>query len=319
MTKQTGKTRLLLLLRLLMEQTDEEHSLSTAEIVEYFRQRGIVTDRRTVKADAELLAEQGYDVVAVRGTQTRFFIGSRTFELPELRLLMDAVSASHFITPAKSETLIEKLGSLASVHQAKSLHSRLYVAERVKPVNEAVYYTVEMLRQAMEQNKQIIFQYYEYTPKKRKIRKHRGKIYRFSPYDLIWNDDRYYALGFSEGHGKVISFRVDRMCNVQPSEQDAVPRPEDYSIAAYGSKVFDMFDGEEAEIILCCENDMMNVIIDRFGERVHTWQEDDEHFCVKTNVYVSPTFYGWVFQFRRKIKIIFPAEIAQEYWEMCQL
>lgn len=319
MNKQTGKTRLLLLLRLLMEQTDEEHPLSTAEIVEYFRQQGIVTDRRTVKADAELLAEQEYDVVAVRSTQTRFFIGTRTFELPELRLLMDAVSASHFITPAKSEALIEKLGSLASVHQAKTLHSRLHVAERVKPVNEAVYYTVEMLRQAMEQNKQTTFQYYEYTPKKRKIRKHRGKTYRFSPYDLIWNDDRYYALGFSESHGKVISFRVDRMCNVQPSEQDVVPRPEDYSIAAYGSKVFDMFDGAETEVTLRCENNLMKVIIDRFGEDVHTWTEDDEHFCVKIKVYVSPTFYSWVFQFAGRIKIIFPDETAHEYWKMCQL
>lgn len=319
MDKQIGKTRLFLFLKLLYEQTDEEHPISTAEAVEYFRQQGIVTERRTVKADAELLQRTGYDIVATKGTQTKYFMASRTFELPELRLLMDAVSASRFITPAKSETLIKKLGMLASIHQAEALHTRLYVADRVKPVNEAVYYSVEILRQAMERNKQVTFQYYEYTPKKKKVLKHRGRIYRFSPYDLIWSDDRYYALGFSVSHNKVISFRVDRMCNVQPSEQEAIPRPEGYSIAAYGSKVFDMFDGEEIEVTLRCENSLMKVIIDRFGEDVHTWYEDDEHFCVKIKVYVSPTFYGWVFQFAGKIKIVFPGEIAREYWKMCQL
>jgi len=318
MDKQFGKKRILHLLHLLIEKTDEDHPLSTAEIMDYFRQQGIVTDRKTVKADVELLQQMDYDVVAVRSTQTKYFMGSRTFELPELRLLMDAVSASRFITPTKSKVLIRKLGSLASVYQAEALHTRLYVADRVKPVNEAVYYSVEILRQAMERDKQVTFQYYEYTPKKKKVLKHRGRIYRFSPYDLIWSDDRYYALGFSVSHGKVVSFRVDRMCNVQPSEQNAVPRPEDYSIIAYGSKVFDMFDGEETEVTLSCTNDLMKVIIDRFGEGVHTWTEDDKHFCAKIKVYVSPTFYGWVFQFAGKIKIIFPDKIAHEYWEMCR-
>ncbi len=257
-------------------------------------------------------------MVTVRGTQNKYFIGARDFELPEVRLLMDAVCASKFITPAKSETLIEKLGTLASIHQAKALDHRLY-AGRIKPVNERVYYSAEVIRQAIAAHRQITFQYYEYTPDKEKILKHNGRIYRFSPYDLIWNEDRYYTLGFSENHNKVISFRIDRICNIEETDRKAVEKPRDYSITAYGSKVFDMFDGEEVEIILSCTNNMMKVIIDRFGEDVETWRTDEEHFSVKTSVYVSPTFFGWVFQFCGKIRIIAPTEITRRYAEICRV
>lgn len=317
MEKQTGKMRLLMLLRLLTEQTDEEHPLSTAEIVSYFKERGIITDRRTVKADAELLIELGYDVITVRGAQNMYFIGAREFELPEVRLLMDAVCASKFITPAKSEALIDKLGTLVSVHQAAALENRLYVSGRVKPINEKIYYSAEVLRQAAETHRQVNFQYYEYTPNKEKILKHDGRAYHFSPYDLIWNEDKYYALGFSEHHEKVISFRVDRMHGVKLTGNPAAPKPEDYSVETYGSKVFDMFDGEETEITLSCTNDMMRVIIDRFGEDVAVEPINNDRFKAMVRVHVSPTFYGWVFQFCGKVRITEPQYIANEYSRMC--
>ena len=192
-----GEKRILMLFRLFMQQTDEEHPLSTSEIITYFGENDIVTDRRTVKADAELLAALGYDVITVRGAQNMYFIGSRTFELPEVRLLMDAVCASRFITPAKSEALIDKLGMLTSIHHAKTLENRLYVPGRVKPINEKIYYSAEVIRQAIEKRRQVTFQYYEYMPQKEKVLKHDGRVYRFSPYDLIWNEDKYYALGSS--------------------------------------------------------------------------------------------------------------------------
>lgn len=317
MDKQTSKYRLLMLLQLLMEQSDEEHPLSTAAIIEYFQQQDIVTDRRTVKADAELLSQLGYDVIAVRGAQNQYFIGSRTFELPEVRLLMDAVCASRFITPAKSEVLIQKLRTLASTHQAETLDYRLCVSGRVKPINERIYYSAEVVRQAIRARKQVTFQYYEYTPQKEKLLKHNGRVYHFSPYDLIWNEDRYYVLGFSRHHGKVVSFRVDRMCDVQLAADPAIPRPQDYSVETYGSKVFDMFDGEEKDVLLSCENDLMRVIVDRFGEDVHIEPQDKDRFYARVRVHTSPTFYGWVFQFAGRVRIISPQETADAYRQMC--
>lgn len=290
--------------------------MSTAEIIEYFEKQGIATERRTISTDVDLLCEAGFDIVTAKGTQNKYFIGARELELPEVKLLMDAVYASKFITPAKSQALIKKLSALVSVHQADKLQRRLYVSERIKPVNETVYYVADMIRMAIEQRKQIKFQYYEYTPTKRKILKHKGKVYRFSSYDLIWNEDRYYVLGFSNSHNKVISFRVDRMCNVATTDTPAVPPPSDYSIAAYGSKVFDMFDGHNATVTLRCKNDLMRVIVDRFGENVQTEVLDKAHFLATVDVSVSPTFFGWVFQFADEIQIISPPEIAHEYGEM---
>ena len=164
---------------------------------------------------------------------------------------------------------------------------------------------------------EVTFQYYEYTPQKEKILKHNGRVYRFSPYDLIWNEDRYYVLGFSRHHGKVISFRVDRMCDVQLAADPAIPRPQDYSVEAYGSKVFDMFDGEEKDVLLSCENDLMRVIVDRFGEDVHVEPQDKDRFYARVRIHTSPTFYGWVFQFAGGVKIISPEEIVDEYQRMC--
>lgn len=319
MDTQVSKRRLLMLQKLLEQRTDEEHPLSTAEIVEHFESHGILTDRRTVATDIDLLREAGYDIITVKGTQNRYLIGTRAFELPEVKLLIDAVYASKFITPAKSETLIKKLSSLVSSHQAENLQRRLYVSERIKPVNETVYYSADVICTAIEQGKQITFQYYEYTPAKRKVLKHKGKVYRFSPYDLIWNEDRYYVLGFSNSHGKVISFRVDRMCKVELSDAPAVTPPSDYSIAAYGSKVFDMFDGHSATVTLRCENELMRVIVDRFGENVQTEVLDKEHFLATVDVSASRTFYGWVFQFADAIRIISPPEIVREYGEMWKL
>lgn len=316
MDTQISKRRLLMLLKLLREQTDEEHSLSTAEIIEYFDKQGIVIERRTVVADIELLCEAGYDIVTVRGKQNRFFFGVRELELPEVKLLIDAVYASKFITPAKSEALIKKLSQFVSVYQADCLQRHLYVNERIKSVNETVYYSADVIRAAIEQKRQITFQYYEYTPTKHKILKHKGKVYRFSPYDLIWNEDRYYVLGYSNSHNKVISFRVDRMYKVTLSDAFAITPPSDYSIATYGSKVFDMFDGHNATVALRCQNDLMRVIVDRFGEDVCTEVLDKEHFLATVEVSISPTFFGWVFQFADGIRIVSPPEIVQEYKEM---
>ena len=260
----------------------------------------------------DLLTDMDHDIVVVKSTQNKFFIGSRTFEVPEVKLLMDAVFASRFVTEIKSKTLLNKLSTLVSENQAKSLQNRLVVSE-IKPINEAVYYTVDLINQAISNSRQVTFNYYEYTPEKKKILKHEGKEYHYSPYALIWNEDHYYVVGFSMNHKKVISFRVDRMCNVIMDEVPAVSPPKDFNISEYSKEVFDMFVGYDAALTLQCDNKLMKVIVDRFGEEIETNILDGEHFSTKVNVSVSPTFFGWVFQFGGGIKILSPKEILEEY------
>jgi len=305
-----------MLLKLLYAKTDEDHFLSTADIVDYFRSQDIVIDRRTVKADIDLLIDMGHDIVVVKSTQNKFFIGNRLFEVPEVKLLIDAVYASKSITKSKSENLIEKLSSLLSGDQATKLRKKLVISEQVKPMNEVIYYSVDIINRAIADNKQISFKYYEYTPEKKKALKHNGYLYAFSPYALLWNEDHYYAIGYSEKHKKVTAFRVDRMCEVRICDTDAVLPSAPFDIAAYSNEVFDMFPGREVVVTLKCENDLMKVIIDRFGEDVETTSIDDTHFQVTTRVSVSPTFLGWVFQFAGRIGIISPNEIVEEYQAM---
>lgn len=318
MGNQLSKRRLILLLKLLYAKTDEDHLLSTAEIVDYFRSQNIVTDRRTVKADIDLLIDMGHDIVIVKSTQNKFFIGNRLFEVPEVKLLIDAVYASKSITESKSENLIEKLSTLLSEDQANMLQKNLMLSEQIKPMNEVIYYSVDVINRAIADNKKISFKYYEYTPEKKKVLKHKGYTYSFSPYVLLWNEDHYYALGYSEKHEKVTAFRVDRMCEVRICDVDAVLQTVPFDITAYSNEVFDMFPGRKAVVTLRCENDMMKVIVDRFGEYVETKSIDDKHFYVETMVSVSPTFFGWIFQFAGRIKIVSPDKIVQEYQTMLQ-
>lgn len=316
MGNQLSKRRLLMLLKLLYSKTDEDHHLSTAEIVDYFRSQDIVTDRRTVKVDIDLLIDIGHDIVVVKSTQNKFFIGNRLFEVPEVKLLIDAVYASKSITKSKSENLIEKLSSLLSEDQSNKLRKNLVISEQIKPMNEVIYYSVDIINRAIADNKQISFKYYEYTPEKKKVLKHCGYLYSFSPYALLWNEDHYYAIGYSEKYEKVTSFRADRMCEVRICNADAIAPPTTFNIASYSNEVFDMFSGCDSVVALKCENDLMKVIVDRFGEDVETRSIDEKHFCVTTTVSVSPTFFGWVFQFAGKIEIISPNEVIEEYLKM---
>lgn len=311
-----GKERLLALLKLLYEQTDEQHPITTTEIIKYFAERGTNTDRKTVKQDVETLIEHGYDIVVLRTTQNAYFIGSRMFSLPELKLLIDAVESSKFITAKKSKELTDKLSRLASVHQAAQLQRHLYIAERVKPANEQIYYIVDRIHSAINDSRQISFQYFEYNAQRQKVFRNNGKRYRFSPYGLLWNEDRYYTVGYSEKHGRIVTFRVDRMLKVEIQEEKAVPEPDSFSLSEFARQVFDMYDGQTEKVSLICTNAMMKFILDRFGEEAATYPIDNDHFCADVELSVSRTFFAWVFQFCGDIRIASPAHVAEEYEKM---
>jgi len=308
------KSRILYVERFLETQTDENNPVKMQEILDYLENENIPASRKTVTQDIEHLVEAGIDVVCNAGHRYEYFIGERHFELPELKLLVDAVQASKFISVKKSAVLIKKLTAFTSVHQSSELNRQLYVEKHIKTENERTYITVDLLNEAINAGKQIAFKYYDYDQNKTKKYKHNRYTYMFSPYALLWNSDKYYALGYSNKHGKIITFRVDRIAAPKLLDTPAVTRPKDFDITLYTKSIFQMYDGSTLQkVTLRCENDMMASIIDRFGEDVETKALGDEHFSAFVDVSVSQTFFGWVFSFGGKIEIISPEITVSEY------
>ncbi|GHU87695.1 hypothetical protein FACS1894202_02440 [Clostridia bacterium] len=307
------KSRILYIKRFLEEHTDENHPATAGEIAAHLESSGVSGNSRTIVQDINELIESGADVVEVKGRPNRYFVGDRHFELPELKLLVDAVRASRFIPPKKSAALIEKLSAFASVHQRGELQRELYAAGRVKSGNEKAYITVDILHTAINAKRRVAFKYYEYDRHGKKTYKHKRKNYIFSPYGLIWSDDRYYAVGFSESHGKIIAFRVDRIALPELLDKPAAPAPEGFDIAVYATSVFNMYDGPETDVTLKCENDLMKSVIDRFGEDIRTEIVGEDYFTATVRAAVSPTFYGWVFSFGGRIEIAAPEEARAGY------
>lgn len=305
--------RILLVLKYLWENTDIEHPATIRDIIEYLSQNGYSVTRKTVTSDINDLISFGVDIDCQRSTQNRYFLDVRVFELAEVKLLVDAVQSSRFITTKKSKQLIEKLSTFVGPHQGEILHRQLYVDTRVKANNEGIYYLVDNIHTAIRERKKVTFQYLEYTQNKEKVLKHNGYTYSFSPFALIWNDDCYYAIGFSDKHSKIAKFRVDRMVGLTITEQVTEKKPEDFDVSDYFSQVFSMYEGKEQDVILRCDNDLMKHIVDRFGEKVYTAPLDDKHFCAKVTVSLSQTFYGWVFSFGGKMKIASPEEAVNGF------
>lgn len=313
-----AKPRILYLQKILLERTDEEHPLSTTQLIEILNNEyGISAHRTTVTKDIASLQEFGLDIVTIHSTQSKYFIGSRKFELPELKLLIDAVESSKFITNKKSDALIGKIHTLTSSGQVTKLKRNNYVVDRIKPDNEQIYYIVDAINDAINTGKQISFQYYDYTGLKKKVLKNKGEIYKLSPYNLLWNGDYYYVIGYSEKKGKVVTFRVDRIATIpEILEADAAEKLEDFDLAEFTKEVFFMYDGNKVTVDLRCDNSLMKTMIDRFGEDVTTLAYDMTSFRLITEVSASQTFFGWVFGFGGKVQILAPESVKEQYKQM---
>ena len=310
--------RIIELLRFLYQQTDEAHAVTVSEMIEHLKSKGIPSVRQTVYTDLDALDTAGIDIVQIKSTQNRYFIGSRIFEYPELKMLVDAVASSKVISAKKSQALIQKLGRLTSVQQAEQLQRLASLSSRVKPHNEKVYYIIDSIQTAILDQHQISFQYYEYTPEKKKILKHDGYRYILDPYALEWKNDHYYLIGYSHKHKGIAHFRVDRLTSVEPLDSKFQPMP-DFDVAAYTNKMVDMFAAEHAEQVkLLCSNELMRVIIDHYGEDIEISPYDDTHFTVIIEVNPSGTFYGWIFKFMGKIRILSPQSCVDKMQDIAR-
>ncbi|MBQ3480796.1 MAG: WYL domain-containing protein [Oscillospiraceae bacterium] len=308
---QKQKLKLLYLMQYLTQHSDEAHPVGIAQMVEMLAAHGILAERKSLYGDLEALREFGLDIVQARGKTVGYYVGTREFELPELKLLVDSVQSSKFITQRKTLALIRKIESLASVHDAVLLQRQVYVRNRVKSMNESVYYNVDEISSAITADKKIRFLYFEYTVKKERRYRRDGAFYELSPYALMWDDENYYMLAYDAETEQIRHYRVDKMTQISTLEsfRDGREAFKKVDMSAYTKKVFGMFAGEAETVRLRFSNHLAGAVIDRFGRDVMLIREDDEHFSVSIEAVVSPQFYAWVFGFGTEAEILSPAHV----------
>lgn len=300
---------------MLNEKTDEDNTMTINDMIAELDRYGITAERKSIYDDLEALRHYGLDIASRKSKTTDYYVASRLFELPELKLLVDAVQCSKFVTHKKSNELIKKIESLASYRQAQSLQRQVYVSNRVKTINESIYYNVDRLHAAIAENKKVSFKYFDYDIKKEKAFRKNGDKYSVSPYALSWDDENYYLITFSTKYNDFTHYRVDRMTDIDliDEERDPLPDREHFDIAEYTKKVFNMFGGEEVLVQLQFDNSLVNAVIDRFGKDVVIGKMDESSFYIWIKVAVSSTFFAWISQFGNKIKVLSPESVIEKY------
>ena len=309
------KTKLLCLYRMLLRQTDEEHPLTVLQIIEELARQDIKAERKSIYDDLEALRLFGMDIQSRKGKTSGWFVGDREFELPEVKLLMDAVQSSRFITQKKSDALIRKLEGLASVHQAGQLQRQVYVSGRIKVMNESIYYNVDKLHAAIAGQKAITFKYFDYDIQRKKVFRQDGKRYMVSPYGLIWNSENYYLVAFDHTHRELRHYRVDKMTEIVVTNLDREGREQypNFQLAEYGQKHFGMYSGQEMKVTLRGRRDKASLVWDRFGQEVILVPDGEEHLTVTLPVVISPQFFGWLLGLNGSITLAGPKEAVSAY------
>lgn len=309
------KLKQLYLLKILSEYTDENHALTTRELIEKLSEYDVNAERKSIYSDIEALNTMGYDILNDKNrNHYGYYMASRDFEMPELKLLVDAVQSSRFITEKKSRELIGKLEKLCSKYDAGKLQRQVYVSDRLKAENESIYYNIDGIHEAIQKDRQISFKYYEWDSNKKMRFKKEGQRYLVSPHMLIWNDANYYLVAFEGESGIIKHFRVDKMVelSVENAERQGKEACLEFSPTIYSRKSFQMFGGEEVAVTMLCEESMVGVMIDRFGKEVSMRQTQPGWFQVRTEIVVSPPFFGWLAGMGGKVKISAPKEVARE-------
>lgn len=317
MAKQPNhKKKILYMMKMFLEETDEQNPVTMQQILGYLEKWDIHAERKGIYRDIETLCEYGLDIV-MRKNPSVYYLASREFELPELKLLVDAVQSSRFITQKKSEELIRKLEGLTSRGEARQLQREVVIGNRVKTMNESIYYNVDIIHSAMLDNKKISFQYFNWSVKKEMQLRKGGERYRISPWALSWDNENYYLLGFDEEAGIMKHYRVDRMLKLQEDTGERTGKEcfEQSHMAGFASRTFGMFSGEEKTLTIRFAAYLMGVVVDRFGKDVSTRPLDDTHFQARVEVAVSPQFFGWLSGLGGGVKILKPESVAEEYKE----
>ena len=309
------KLKLLYLMKILLQKTDETHGITMPEIISELNAYGISAERKGLYNDMECLRTYGMEIAGYQEERAYYYkVVDRQFELAELKLLVDSVQSAKFITTKKSRELIEKITGLASKYEATQLNRQVYMAERIKTKNEGIYYNVDAIYNAIAENVKITFQYFQWNIKKQMELRHDGALYQVSPWALSWDDDNYYLIAYDEKEEKIKHFRVDKMLHIVITEEKREGRWvfKEFDIAVYARKMFGMFDGEEEMVKILCHNSLAGVMIDRFGKDISLIPVAEEHFSVTVRVAVSRQFLSWVMALGEGAKIIGPDVVVEQ-------
>ena len=312
------KLKIVYLMKILLEKTDETHSITMPEIISSLKNYGISAERKSIYSDIENLRLFGMDIIGEQRERTFYYhVGSRQFELAELKLLVDSVQSAKFITAKKSNELIKKIEGFASKYEASQLQRQVYVAERIKTMNESIYYNVDKIHTAIGANSKISFQYFQWDVHKKMVMRKDGALYEVSPWALSWDDENYYLIAFDSNEDKIKHFRVDKMLHidVKNEQREGKEKFKEFNMAVYARKTFGMFGGEEQKVKLLCENSFAGVMIDRFGKDVFLVPTDETHFTVNVNVAVSRQFLAWVIALGEGVKIVEPESVVRQMRE----
>ncbi|MBR1770869.1 MAG: WYL domain-containing protein [Lachnospiraceae bacterium] len=317
MAKSEGqKVKILYILKLLQEHTDEAHPMTTAQLIDALRAEGIACERKTIYSDIAQLIDFGYDIVQLSNRQGGgYYLAEREFELAELKLLVDVVQSSRFITAKKSRELIGKLEHMAGKYDAGQLQRQVFVAGRVKTENERIYYSVDHIHRAIQQDRQIRFHYLEWNLEKKLVPK--GDARTVSPWALIWKDENYYLAAYDAAGGMMKHYRVDKMGSVEVLEEkrEGLQQFETIHLADYINQTFGMFGGEEETVTLRFPNRLIGVVLDRFGTEASVRPMPDDTFRVRVKVAVSGQFFGWLAGIGRDVRIVAPETVGDQYRE----
>ena len=316
------KVKLLKLLELLRQNTDEEHPMSTAQIATTLSEMGIPFDRRTISQDIITLNELGYEIMSVmKGHDKCYYIEDRSFSIPELKILIDAVHASSFITEKKSQELIDKIATLAGSHRAEVLKRNMVCFNTRKHSNERILYNVDALEEAILRKKKVIFYYFDLDENGNRVYRLNGHHYVVEPIALVFNEDNYYLTCYSARHDSTSNYRVDRMEAVEVIKEDccekAIALRE--QVATYTEQAFKMFGGQLEDVVLEFDRSLIGAVYDRFGENTQMMGTSENRCIAHVKVQISPVFWGWVFQFADQMQILSPSAVLTEYKNRCYL
>ncbi|MBN2878329.1 MAG: WYL domain-containing transcriptional regulator [Clostridia bacterium] len=305
--------KMLYLLKILIENTNEEHPLTANELIERLANYGAEMERKSIYSAIETLISFGYDIQNSKAEPKGYYMASRDFELAEIKLLMDAVLSSRVITSKKSIELINKIKKLTDINSAARLQRQVVVTGRAKMANERLYYSIDAIHEAIANGRKISFQYCEYDTNKNLVPRKGGREYIYTPSLLLWDDEKYYLVAYDKDREEFTNFRADKMINVKVLPDDADIPKQKPDAAVYATSVFSMFHGEYEDVVISAGNHLAGAFLDKFGMDITLRRHSENAFAVKVNVAVSSTFFAWLFQFGSDVMIVSPESVAEKY------
>ena len=313
-SQNASRIKLLKIWEILCQETDEDHPIDSNVLIERLEDMGIPCNRKTLYNDIQVLCDCGYEVMCERRRYNQYYVIDRSFDLPELHILLDAVQAASFITPKKTKEFVDKLAALAGSRSGEVMKRNIVAFNTTKNTNEVIYYTINEIVCAINKKKKIEFTYFDYDPKHKKVYRKDGAKYTMNPYATVFSNDNYYLLCYNDKHKTIMHFRVDRIDNIKMLDEEISPLPEEQSfdVKKHKKEVFGMFTGQEEKVSFIVEKSLLDVIFDRFGSNVKLYEQDENHYTFTAEVQVSPVFIGWCCAFGKKLKVLGPENVKEQ-------